>query len=102
LNKLIIGDQEFAILEQPLNSLATLYGAGPTLSRITTLRFEQYGTEVCNGSNLFKLFEHISKFIPLPLGLHALYIYNLFFIDYANSYHTYRHLYNLPVNGQRT
>lgn len=31
-----------------------------------------------------------------------LYLYNLLLIDYTNSYYTFRHLFNLPVNGQRT
>ncbi len=38
----------------------------------------------------------------MRLGFRPLYIYNLIYLEYANSYRTYRHLFNLPVNGQRT
>ena len=54
------------------------------------------------GHQVSRLAGVLTDFIPLKLGFGPLYTYNLLYLEYSNSYKTYRHLFNLPVNGQRT
>lgn len=42
------------------------------------------------------------KLLPSIVSIKMLYLYNLLLIDKSLSYQTFRHLFNLPVNGQRT
>ena len=48
------------------------------------------------------MFFLLKDVLTLDLKFDRLYLYNLILLDYSNSYKTFRHLFNLPVNGQRT
>jgi hypothetical protein len=102
LNKIIIGDQEFFILEKPLKQLTNVYGASQYLSKLMEHRFELFSKDLLPNI-LFSVFvDQLSKLFPLQLGFKPLYLYYLYYLEYACTYRTYRHLYNLPVHGQRT
>ena len=102
MTKLIIADKEFLVLDKPLISLRKIFGANLHLIKLLSERFEMFYYDNVSPLQLNYVFNQISCFIPLRMGLEALYTYNLIFLEYANSYRTYRHLFNLPVNGQRT
>ena len=53
-------------------------------------------------NNIHFFFEQLCEFLPAPYSFKYLYAYNITYLEYINSYQTYRHLFNLPVNGQRT
>lgn len=55
-----------------------------------------------NQKKILFLFLFLKNFLPSHVHFSKLYLYNLLLIDYSNSYQTFRHLFNLPVNGQRT
>ena len=65
-------------------------------------RFERFSFQFILERQIIFLFAYVLEFIPIPLSFNQLYLYNLLLIDYTNSYKTFRHLFNLPVNGQRT
>lgn len=102
LNKIVIGNQEFLVLSQPLKIFLKLYGASIHLMELISLRTELYTWEHISARQINVVFDLLTNFIPIQLGFRPLYIYNLMYLEYANSYRTYRHLFNLPVNGQRT
>lgn len=102
LTKIIIANQEFLVLDNPLKGLRKIFGANFFLIKLLTQRFEMYSSCIIAPYQINDLFLQISHFIPMRIGIEALYTYNLIFLEYANSYRTYRHLFNLPVNGQRT
>lgn len=102
MNKVIIADQEFLITTQPLTIFIKLYGTSQFLIKLISQRFELYLYQSLDLKKLNLLFNFLSEFIPLKLGFKPLYTYNLIYLEYANTYKTYRHLFNLPVNGQRT
>lgn len=53
-------------------------------------------------SNISLFFEQLCAFVPAPVSFRFLYAYNVTWVEYINSYRTYRHLFNLPAHGQRT
>jgi hypothetical protein len=65
-------------------------------------RFETYKTDPLTPLNIAFFFEQLCAFIPAPASFRFLYAYNVTWLEYVNSYRTYRHLFNLPANGQRT
>jgi hypothetical protein len=102
LNKVVIGDQEFLLANQPFRQFSQVYGASNFLTRLLSLRFESFDDKQVPVHATGRLPVILAEFIPLRLGFRPLYVYNLIYLEYANSYKTYRHLFNLPVNGQRT
>lgn len=48
------------------------------------------------------VFNFIYSYNPGNLPIQNLYLYNIILLDCATNYRTYRHIFNLPVNGQRT
>jgi len=102
LNKIVIGDQEFLIMSHPINIFSKLYGASKNLVNLISLRNELFTFQKLEPLQIQYTFNLLTNFIPIKLGFRPLYIINIMYIEYANSYHTYRHLFNLPVNGQRT
>lgn len=102
MKKILINDQEFLILEKPIKILNQLYGATNHLVKLMRIRFEMFDFNILPQSQLVFFFEQICHFIPISMGFKNLILYNLFYLDCANTYQMYRHLFNLPVNGQRT
>lgn len=102
MNKINIGGQEFLLINQSVKNFIKLYGASLNLSLFLSKRFEIFLFTTFESTQLNLLVNVLSEIIPLRLGFRPLYIYNLLYLEYANSYRTYRHLFNLPVNGQRT
>lgn len=90
------------MLSQPIKTFIRLYGAGQHLVRIISLRLELFNYQIVSPRQVYTLFDSLAQYIPLKLGFRPIYIFNLLYLEYANSYRTYRHLFNLPVNGQRT
>lgn len=71
-------------------------------NELVSRRFERFSFQFILERQIIFLFAYVLEFIPIPLSFNQLYLYNLLLIDYTNSYKTFRHLFNLPVNGQRT
>lgn len=102
MNKIVIADQEFLVVSKPINTFLKLYGANYNLLRLILLRMEMYTFQTISLQQLNILFEFLREIIPLRIGFKPLYTYHIIYLEYTNSYRTYRHLFNLPVNGQRT
>lgn len=102
MTKIVINEQEFLVLSEPIKIFSKLYGANVFLYELISKRFEIYNNSKISPSNVQFLFDFLTTFIPMKYGFRNIYIYNLLYLEYANSYRTYRHLFNLPVNGQRT
>lgn len=102
MKKIVINDQEFLILEQPISNFNKLYGASNHVVNLMRIRFEMYKNDILPQKQLIFFFEQLCSFVPISIGFKNLILYNLFYLDCANTYHMYRHLFNLPVNGQRT
>ncbi len=79
-----------------------LYGIKVHFMRLLLLRFETYKNLYIPYHQIIFVFLFVNQFIPIPLDISMLCLYNLLLIDYTNTYYTFRHLFNLPVNGQRT
>lgn len=79
-----------------------LYGAAGHLVWLLSRRLELYDHQSIENRQVYTVFDTLAAYIPMRLGFRPLYVYNLIYLEYANSYRTYRHLFNLPVNGQRT
>jgi hypothetical protein len=102
LNKIIINNIEFCLLENPLKIFTTAFGVKNIFLNLILKRFESFNYFFINKKKIIFLFLFLTKYIPSHVNFSNLYLYNLLLIDYSNSYHTFRHLFNLPVNGQRT
>ena len=102
MNKVVIADQEFLILSQPIKTFIKLYGSASHLVNLVSMRVELFKWQSVEFKQISVVFDLITQFVPVQIGFKPLYIYNIIYIEYANSYRTYRHLFNLPVNGQRT
>ena len=102
MTKIVIAGFEFLLLEQPISSLAALYGVSNRLVTLMSKRFEMYKQSNLQNNNIHFFFEQLCEFLPAPYSFKYLYAYNITYLEYINSYQTYRHLFNLPVNGQRT
>lgn len=102
MNKIVIAEQEFLVLSQPVRTFMRLYGAASHLVWLLGRRLEIYDFQTVENRQVYTVFDTLAAYIPMRLGFRPLYVYNLIYLEYANSYRTYRHLFNLPVNGQRT
>lgn len=89
-------------MSQPISTFIKLYGAASHLVKLVMLRLEIFDFQSVGNNQMNALFDFLTQYIPMRLGFRPLYTYNLIYLEYANSYRTYRHLFNLPVNGQRT
>lgn len=49
-----------------------------------------------------KFFESYKTYSPLPQFSYRSLIHNIYFLFFINSYRGYRHIFGLPVHGQRT
>lgn len=90
------------LLEQPVTVIEQIYGVSHRLTTILRQRFELYKTDILNPLNIQFFFEQMCVFVPAPFSFRFLYAYHITWLEYINSYRTYRHLFNLPANGQRT
>jgi hypothetical protein len=90
------------VLSQPIRTFLRLYGSAIHLVDMLSRRLEIYDFQTIENRQVYTVFDTLALFIPIRLGFRPLYVYNLIYLEYANSYRTYRHLFNLPVNGQRT
>lgn len=90
------------MLSQPIRTFVRLYGASNYVSQLVSKRTERFMWQTTEPRQLAIIFELLAQYIPMQIGFKPLYIANLMYLEYANSYKTYRHLFNLPVNGQRT
>lgn len=90
------------ILNQPIKTFFRLYGATSLLVRLISQRVEIFRWQNVEPRFITTVFDLLTQFIPMQIGFRPLYIRNLIYLEYSNSYRTYRHMFNLPVNGQRT
>lgn len=102
LTKIIIAGQEFLLLEQPISTIYKLFGLSKFFVRQLSQRFELYQTQTLNNTNIYFFYDQLCEFIPAPYSFRFIYALNVTCLEYENSYKTYRHLFNLPANGQRT
>ena len=102
MNKVFINNIEFCLLENPLKIFASAFGLKNLLLVLILKRFESFDYFFINHKRIIFVFLFITKFVPSHVNFSQLYLYNLLLIDFSNSYQTFRHLFNLPVNGQRT
>lgn len=102
MTKYFFGSQEYDLLEHPIKIFTKLYGANIHLLKLISLRFESFYSKILSEKQIEFLFIFLKNFISESCDFSKLYLYNILLLDYTNSYHTFRHLFNLPVNGQRT
>lgn len=102
MNKIFINNIEFCLLENPLKVFINTFGIKNLLLSLLLKRFESFKYFFINQKKIIYVFLFLTKFIPSHVNFSKLYLYNLLLIDLSNSYQTFRHLFNLPVNGQRT
>ena len=102
MTKIFINKQEYDLLENPIKIFTKLYGANLHLLKLISLRFESFFSKIFSEKKIELLFIFLKEFISESCDFSKLYLYNIILLDYTNSYHTFRHLFNLPVNGQRT
>lgn len=102
MTKIVINDQEFLVISEPIKIFKKLYGADYHIIDLISKRFEKYKKSSIEVTEVQNLFNFLTSYIPMKYGFKQIYIYNILYLEYANSYRTYRHLFNLPVNGQRT
>jgi hypothetical protein len=102
LTKVVIANQEFLLLEQPIHIIERLYGVSSFLTKKLSQRFETYEQNHLEPYNIQFFFEQLCEFVPAPFSFRFLYAYNVMWLESVNSYRTFRHLFNLPANGQRT
>lgn len=102
LTKIVIANQELLLLEQPIKIIERLYGVSSLLTNRMSQRFETYKKDPLTPLTIAFFFEQLCAFVPAPASFRFLYAYNVTWLEYVNSYRTYRHLFNLPANGQRT
>lgn len=102
MTKIIIAGHELLLLEQPIKIIERLYGVSKLLTSRMSQRFEIYPFNSLTNNLIQFFFEQLCVFIPAPFSFRFLYAYNVTWLEYINSYRTYRHLFNLPANGQRT
>ena len=79
-----------------------MYGLSNILLKLIYQRFECFSSKIFLENEIEKMFFLLKDVLTLDLKFDRLYLYNLILLDYSNSYKTFRHLFNLPVNGQRT
>ena len=90
------------MLEHPIKIFAKVYGLSNILLKLIYQRFECFSSKIFLENEIEKMFFLLKDVLTLDLKFDRLYLYNLILLDYSNSYKTFRHLFNLPVNGQRT
>ena len=88
--------------EQPIDSIKSLFGVTQHFVSLLSRRFEVWEENNLSPLNIHYFFDTLCEFVPASHSLKFLYAYNVTTHEYLNSYRTYRHLFNLPANGQRT
>ena len=99
---MFVNNTEFYFLEHPLKIFTKSFGIKLLFVNLLLKRFEMFDYYLINQKKILFLFLFLKNFLPSHVHFSKLYLYNLLLIDYSNSYQTFRHLFNLPVNGQRT
>lgn len=94
--------QEFHILETPIKLFIKSYGLTNNLLNLLCKRFECFSNYIFYEDQIIYLFDYIKNLTPINFDFKLIHLYNLLLLDYTNSYYVFRHLFNLPVNGQRT
>lgn len=89
-------------MTEPLKIFSKLYGANLHLVKLLSLRTEIFNFNSIAPEDMQDFFDILTNYIPIKIGFRPLYIIDLMRLEYNNSYRTYRHLFNLPVNGQKT
>ena len=102
MTKIIINNNEIDLLENPINIFLKLYGLNNHLLRLILLKFECFNNEIFVENKIEILFVFLQQFLTSTYNTSLLTLYNILLIDCSNTYHTFRHIFNLPVNGQRT
>lgn len=90
------------MLENPLKVFVGTFGLTNYLLNLIIKRFESFDYYYIQPNKITFVFFYIIKFVPSHSSFANLYLYRLLLIDYSNSYQKYRHMFNLPVNGQST
>ena len=102
MNKVYVNNNEFNLLENPLKVFINSLGMKNFLLNLILKRFEAFNYFYVTQKRIIYVFLFLINYVPSHVNFSQLYLYNLLLIDYSNSYQTFRHLFNLPVNGQRT
>ena len=102
MNKIVLNNTEFLLLENPIKIFLIAFGFKNNLLNLIKKRFEIYQYFWITKRRIVFLFYFLINFMPTHITIKQIYLYNLLLIDYSSTYQTYRHLFNLPVNGQRT
>lgn len=100
--KFFYNNVEINLLNNSLKIFTKLYGCSNTLYLNILTRFEFNCKTVIPKNQIMWLYTFIIQFIPNIVSIKMIYTHNLILLDQSLSYKTFRHLFNLPVNGQRT
>lgn len=93
---------ELNLLNSTFLTFSKLYGCSTILSNILYKRFELVKTHVFLKNQIVWIYLFLTQLLPNVVSIKMVYLYNLLLLDKSLSYQTFRHLFNLPVNGQRT
>lgn len=102
LKKIIFNGVEFNLLKSPFSVLIDGYGVSYLILKLICKRLEKFTNIMLSEKKILVLFNFLLTHIPVFFNFKNIYLYNLLLLDYTNTYKVYRHIFNLPVNGQRT
>lgn len=100
--KFFYNNIEVNLLTNSLKVFTKLYGCSTQLYLYILTRFELIPSINLQRNQITLLYIFLLQFIPNIISIKMIYIHNLLLLDKSLSYKTFRHLFNLPVNGQRT
>ena len=81
------------------------YGLSHKMYNLLIMRLEQrtkYKIKDFKQSQIFFLYKLFFAVVPENKDFKKKYIFNIFLLDFINSYRGNRHAFGLPVRGQRT
>lgn len=93
---------EINLLTSTYRTFSKLYGCSNMLATLLYTRFELIKSHIFLKNQIIWVYMFLTKLLPNVVSIKMLYLYNLLLLDKSMSYKTFRHLFNLPVNGQRT
>ena len=100
--KFFYNNVELNLITSSLKVFTKLYGCSETIYINILTRFELISKSNFNKNYITWLYTFLLKFIPNIVSIRMIYIHNIILLDQSLNYKTFRHLFNLPVNGQRT
>lgn len=100
--KFFYNNIEINLLNSTFTTFSKLYGCSTVLSNLLYKRFELVKMHFFLKNQIIWVYLFLINLLPNVVSIKMIYLYNLLLLDKSLTYQTFRHLFNLPVNGQRT